>query len=99
MITTSGGGALLCPNSESRREIMWYATQVRESFPYYQHNAVGYNYRLSNISACIGTAQMTVLDKYLTHHRHIQALYEEMFKDVDSITMHCNPGSEYDSNF
>ena len=99
MITTSGGGALICPDSDSRKEIMWYATQARESYPYYQHEVVGYNYRLSNISACIGRAQMTVLDEHIAHHRHVQALYEELLKDVEGITMHTNPGPEYDSNF
>ena len=99
MITTSGGGALICQDAETRKTIMWYATQARESYPYYQHEVVGYNYRLSNISACIGRAQMTVLDEHIDHHRHVQALYEELLKNVEGITMHTNPGSEYDSNF
>ncbi len=99
MITTSGGGALICPDAETRKIIMWYATQARESYPYYQHEVVGYNYRLSNISACIGRAQMTVLDEHIAHHRHVQSLYEELLKDVKGITMHTNPGPDYDSNF
>lgn len=99
MITTSGGGALICENEDARREIMWYATQARESYPYYQHESVGYNYRMSNISACIGRAQMTVIDEYLAHHRHKQALYEELLRDVDGVTLHCNPAPEYDSNY
>ena len=99
MITTSGGGALICPDAESRKTIMWYATQARESYPYYQHEVVGYNYRLSNISACIGRAQMTVLDGHIAHHRHVQALYEELLKDVNGIKMHTAPSPEYDSNF
>ena len=99
MITTSGGGALICPDEEAWRKIMWYATQARESFPYYHHEVVGYNYRLSNISACIGRAQMTVLDEHIAHHRHVQSLYEELLKDTDGIIMHGNPGPGYDSNF
>ena len=99
MITTSGGGALICPDAETRKTIMWYATQARESYPYYQHEVVGYNYRLSNISACIGRAQMTVLDEHIAHHRHVQALYEELLKDVKGITMHTAPSPEFDSNF
>lgn len=99
MITTSGGGALICPDEEAAREIKWYATQARESYPYYQHEAVGYNYRLSNISACIGRAQMSVLDEHIAHHKHVQALYEELLKDVKGITMHRNPGPEYDANY
>lgn len=99
MITTSGGGALICPDDASRKEIMWYATQARESYPYYQHEVVGYNYRLSNISACIGRAQMSVLDEHLAHHRHVQTLYEELLNDVNGINIHHNPDSRYDSNF
>ena len=91
MITTSGGGALICPDRETADKAKWYATQARESYPYYQHEAVGYNYRLSNISACIGRAQLTVLDEHLAHHRHVQALYEELLKDVKGIKMHRNP--------
>ena len=62
MITTSGGGALICSDDEAKRQIMWYATQARESYPYYQHEAIGYNYRMSNICAGIGRGQMTVVD-------------------------------------
>lgn len=99
MITTSGGGALICPDAEARKHIMWLATQAREGYPYYQHETVGYNYRLSNISACIGRAQMTVLDEHIAHHRHVQSLYEKLLGDVEGIKMHCNPGPEYDSNY
>ncbi len=99
MITTSGGGALICPDKETADKAKWYATQAREGYPYYQHEVVGYNYRLSNISACIGRAQLTVLEEHLAHHRHVQELYCELLKDVKGITMHCNPAPEYDSNF
>lgn len=99
MITTSGGGALICSDTESRKEIMWYATQARESYPYYQHEAIGYNYRMSNICAGIGRGQMTIADEHIAHHRHVQALYEELLKDVKGIKMHTAPSPEYDSNF
>ena len=99
MITTSGGGALICPNEETKRKIMWYATQARESYPYYQHEEIGYNYRLSNISACIGRGQMTVLDKHIAHHKHIHSLYKELLADVRGIKLHDNPSERYDSNF
>ena len=71
MITTSGGGALICPDDESWQKVMWYATQARESYPYYQHEAIGYNYRMSNICAGIGRGQMTIIDDHIDHHRHI----------------------------
>ena len=99
MITTSGGGALICPDKEEKNTIMWYATQARESYPYYQHEAIGYNYRMSNICAGIGRGQMTILDEHIAHHKHVQELYCELLKDVKGIKMHENPGANFDSNF
>ena len=99
MITTSGGGALITENEDEWREIMMYATQYRESYPYYQHEKIGYNYRMSNICAGIGRGQMTVVNDHIAHHKHVQALYEELLKDVKGIKVHGNPNSRYDSNF
>ena len=73
MITTSGGGALIVPDDETRRRAMFFATQAREPFPYYQHEQIGYNYRMSNICAGIGRGQMTVLDAHIAHHRRVHA--------------------------
>ena len=91
MITTSGGGALITEDEEHWREIMMYATQYRESYPYYQHEKIGYNYRMSNICAGIGRGQMTVLNDHLAHHKHVQKLYEELLKDVKGIHVHSQP--------
>ncbi|MDD3038168.1 aminotransferase class I/II-fold pyridoxal phosphate-dependent enzyme [Bacteroides sp.] len=100
MITTSGGGALVVPTAEDKKEIMFYATQAREAYPYYQHEYIGYNYRMSNICAGIGRGQMTVAEVHVNHHKHIQALYEELLKDVKGIHLHCQPTTgEYDSNY
>lgn len=99
MITTSGGGALICKDAESKNQIMWYATQAREAYPYYQHEAIGYNYRMSNICAGIGRGQMTVADKHIAHHRRVQALYKEQLKDVEGVLLHEAPSADYDSNF
>lgn len=99
MITTSGGGALICKDAESKNQIMWYATQAREAYPYYQHEAIGHNYRMSNICAGIGRGQMTVADKHIAHHRHVQALYKELLKDVEGVLLHEAPSADYDSNF
>ena len=99
MITTSGGGALVTANEEEWREIMMYATQYRESYPYYQHEKIGFNYRMSNICAGIGRGQMTVVNDHIAHHKHVQALYEELLKDVPGIKVHGNPDSRYDSNY
>lgn len=99
MITTSGGGALICPDADAAREILWYATQARESYPYYQHEAIGYNYRMSNICAGIGRGQMTILDEHIAHHKHVQQLYCDLLKNVEGFEMHVNPGPGFDSNF
>ena len=99
MITTSGGGALICPDAASKNEIMWYATQARDAYPYYQHSAIGYNYRLSNICAGIGRGQMTVLNDHIAHHQHLASLYDELLKDIPGITFHKNPDERYDSNY
>ena len=99
MITTSGGGALICDDEKDKNEILFYATQARESYPYYQHEHIGYNYRMSNICAGIGRGQMAVIDDHIAHHKHVQDLYCELLKDVKGITMHTNPGLDYDSNF
>ena len=111
MITTSGGGALITANEDEWREIMMYATQYRESYPYYQHEKIGYNYRMSNICAGIGRGQMTVVNDHLAHHKHVQKMYEELLADVPGIHVHSQPvqgsglmvnGSEvpmYDSNY
>ena len=100
MITTSGGGALICQNKEDANEVMWYATQARDAYPYYEHTAIGYNYRMSNVCAGIGRGQMTVLDAHIAHHKHVQELYKELLKDVKGVTLHEQPADpRYDSNF
>ena len=100
MITTSGGGALITEDEEHWREIMMYATQYRESYPYYQHEKIGYNYRMSNICAGIGRGQMTVVNDHLAHHKHVQKMYEELLKDVPGIHVHSQPNNgDYDSNY
>lgn len=100
MITTSGGGALITGSDEDWNEVMRYATQYREKYPYYQHEKIGYNYRMSNVCAGIGIGQMTVADAHIAHHRHIAQLYEKAFEDVQGIEFHKGPdwaaeGSNY----
>lgn len=95
MITTSGGGALICPDEESARRVKFYATQARENFPYYQHEQIGYNYRLSNISAGIGRGQMYVLNEHIARRRAIHELYVEKLKNTPGITV-MQPRSNVD---
>ena len=99
MITTSGGGALICPDMESKNKIMWYATQAREAYPYYHHEAIGYNYRLSNICAGIGRGQMTVVRDHIAHHHHVQQMYEELLSDVKGLHVHGQSEPRSDSNY
>ncbi len=99
MITTSGGGALVCPDEQAAKKTMYYATQARLGYAYYQHEDIGYNYRMSNISAGIGRGQMIVAEEYIAHHRHRQQYYREHFKDIRGIELHENPDAKFDSNF
>ena len=100
MITTSGGGALITNNEDEWREIMMYATQYRESYPYYQHEKIGYNYRMSNICAGIGRGQMTIVNDHIAHHKHVQKMYEELLADVPGVHVHSQPNNgDYDSNY
>ena len=100
MITTSGGGALITANEDEWREIMMYATQYRESYPYYQHEKIGYNYRMSNICAGIGRGQMTVVNDHIAHHKHVQKMYEELLANVLGVHVHSQPNNgDYDSNY
>ena len=100
MITTSGGGALVTANEDEWREIMMYATQYRESYPYYQHEKIGFNYRMSNICAGIGRGQMAVVNDHIAHHKKVQKMYEELLRDVSGIKVHAQPTTgEYDSNY
>ena len=99
MITTGGGGAIVCKTQEAKQRALFYATQARESFPYYQHEYIGYNYRLSNICAGIGRGQMEVLDQHIAHHQHIAELYAQAFTDNPFITLHTNPDTISNSNY
>lgn len=99
MITTSGGGALICPNAEVKQKIMFYATQAREDAPYYLHEEIGYNYRMSNICAGIGRGQMTIVDEHIAHHQHLAKLYADLLNDVEGIDIHLAPSSDMESNY
>ena len=99
MITTSGGGALVCSTDEEKKRIMFYATQARENAPHYQHEKIGYNYRMSNICAGIGRGQMFVLEEHIAHRRMIHRFYTEAFANIDGIDIKQNPADEYNSNF
>lgn len=96
IITTSGGGALISDDMETKKKAIFLATQAKEPYLHYEHNAIGYNYRLSNVCAGIGRGQMTVLKSHVDHHKHLHKLYNEL---LDDVLVHDNPDGRYDSNF
>lgn len=99
MITTSGGGALICSTEEEARLTKFYATQARDVAPYYQHTHIGYNYRMSNICAGIGRGQMYVLKDHIERRRAIHKLYSTLLSDLNGISVMNNPSQEWNSNF
>lgn len=100
MITTSGGGALICKDEATKKRAIFLATQAKEPYLHYEHETIGYNYRMSNICAGIGRGQMTIVNDHIAHHKHVQKLYEELLKDVKGIHVHAQPNTgEYDSNY
>ena len=104
IITTSGGGAIVCHDEATKKRAIFLATQAKEPYLHYEHETVGYNYRMSNISAGIGRGQMTVLEKHINHHKHVNNLYRELLSttdctDLTDILVKDNPNSDFDSNF
>lgn len=99
MITTSGGGALVCKDADTQSRIMFYATQAREAYPYYQHEQIGFNYRMSNICAGIGRGQMSVLNEHIVHHQRIADLYQEAFAQIPGIEYHATPLVQDEANY
>lgn len=96
IITTSGGGAIVCKDEDAKKRAIFLATQAKEPHLHYEHEVIGYNYRMSNICAGIGRGQMTILDEHIRHHKHVRELYHEL---LGSVEVHDNPNSDYDSNF
>lgn len=99
MITTSGGGALVCRTAEEAALTKFFATQARDKAPHYQHSHIGYNYRMSNICAGIGRGQMYVLEDHIARRRAINQLYRKLLHDLPGITFHTNPDSDFNSNY
>ena len=98
IITTSGGGALVCNSIEQKNKAVFLSTQARENAPHYQHTQIGYNYRMSNISAGIGRGQMEVLDKRVEARRNNHFFYVDLFKEIEGVTVFREPNEDYYSN-
>ena len=114
IITTSGGGAIVCHDEATKKRAIFLATQAKEPHLHYEHETIGYNYRMSNIAAGIGRGQMTVLEDHIKHHQRIHQLYKEALassscasrssrdsscSSASSPIVHCNPNNSFDSNF
>lgn len=99
IITTSGGGALVCPDKEAAARVKFLSTQARENRPYYYHKTIGYNYRMSNVSAGIGCGQMEALEDHLARRRYNHQRYVDGLKDIEGVSVLCNPSEKYNSNF
>lgn len=98
IITTSGGGAMVCHTKEDKEQTVFLATQARDDAPHYEHTTIGYNYRLSNISAGIGRGQMEVLDKHIGLRRAMNSFYINTFQGIDGVTVFQEPSEDYFSN-
>ncbi|WP_395074225.1 DegT/DnrJ/EryC1/StrS family aminotransferase [Flavobacterium sp.] len=98
IITTSGGGALVTKNKETKEKAVFLATQARDNAPHYQHSEVGYNYRMSNICAGIGRGQMQVLDKHIGLRRNMHQFYVDIFKNIAGVEVFSEPNADYFSN-
>ena len=99
IITTSGGGALVCSSKEDANKAMFYATQARDNAPHYEHTHIGYNYRMSNICAGIGRGQMEALDSFVARRREIHQIYKDELSEVKGVTVFENNSSDYNSNY
>lgn len=99
IITTSGGGALVAHSVEDKNKAVFLATQARDAAPHYQHSEIGYNYRMSNISAGIGRGQMEVLEKHIQLRRDMHEFYKEVFKDIPGVSVFSEPNEQFFCNF
>ena len=98
IITTSGGGALVCKTEKDMKKGIFLATQARDNAPHFQHSQSGYNYRMSNVLAGIGRGQMEVLDEHIGLRRKMHEFYQELFKDVEGIKVFKEPNKDFFSN-
>lgn len=98
VITTSGGGALLCHSEAVKKKAVFLATQAKEDAVYYEHTQVGYNYRMSNISASIGLGQLEVLSEHIQHRKQNHHFYKQLFENLSQVTIHQEPSENFISN-
>ena len=98
IITTSGGGALVCHTQEDKDQIVFLSTQARDNAPHYQHSHIGFNYRMSNVVAGIGRGQMEVLKDRVSARRAMHDFYLDIFSTIEGVTVFTEPDSDFYSN-
>lgn len=98
IITTSGGGALICHSETAKKKAIFLATQAKEDAIHYEHKQIGYNYRMSNISASIGLGQLEVLSKHIQLRRQNHAFYQQLFDTLSEVTLHQESNENFISN-
>lgn len=98
IITTSGGGALVCHSQEDKDKAVFLSTQARDNAPHYQHSHIGFNYRMSNIVAGIGRGQMEVIQNRVDARRAMHDFYAEIFKNIEGVTVFSEPSEDFYSN-
>ena len=98
VITTSGGGALLCHSEAVKKKAVFLATQAKEDAVYYEHTQVGYNYRMSNVAASIGLGQLEVLSEHIQHRKQNHHFYKQLFENLSEVTLHQEPNEDFISN-
>jgi len=98
IITTSGGGAMVCNTLDKKKNTIFLATQARDQAPHYEHTHIGYNYRMSNISAGIGRGQMEVLDRHIALRREMNTFYKDLFKEFEGVEVFEEPNNTLFSN-
>ncbi|WP_426479695.1 aminotransferase class I/II-fold pyridoxal phosphate-dependent enzyme [Chryseobacterium sp. CBSDS_008] len=98
IITTSGGGALVCHTQEDKDQTVFLSTQARDNAPHYQHSQIGFNYRMSNIVAGIGRGQMEVLKDRVAARRAMHNFYVDLFSNIEGVTVFSESNDDFYSN-
>jgi dTDP-4-amino-4,6-dideoxygalactose transaminase len=99
IISTSGGGLLICPDEDAYKRALFLATQSKESFPYYQHREIGFNYRMGHLNALLGQQQMAFLENRIKAKKATHSFYATLFDSIDGVILHNIPNEDYDSNY
>ena len=98
IITTSGGGALITHSEQQKKQALFLATQAKEEAVHYEHKQIGYNYRMSNISASIGLGQLEVVSEHIRLRKQNHLFYKQLFENLSEALLHQEPNEDFISN-